>query len=501
MRTLVVRADAGPTIGVGHLMRCLALAQAWEANGGEVVFITACRSDILQKRLLDEGFEVVKLEHPHPAPDDLERTCEVLAEHPGAWVVLDGYHFDSPYQVCIKEKGHPLLVIDDTAHLEHYYADAIMNQNLHAGELEYRCEPDTKLLTGTKYVLLRREFLKWRGWKRAIPDVGRKVLVTLGGGDPENLTRKVIHALQRLQADGLEAVVVAGVSNPHYAELRSAIGDSPFSLRMESSQTNMSDLMAWADVAVTGGGSTCWELAFMGLPSIALILADNQERVVERLQVHGAVINGGMGSNVTADELTGAMTGLLTDPAKRSVMAKSGRELVDGEGAERVVGHLSGCGELVLRPAREEDCRLIWEWANDSDARAASFSSKRVPWDRHIKWFTSKINDTHCLFYVVTDCENRPIGQIRFDIEGDNATVSISLDRQARGKGYASKVIRMGSQKAFDSLGVRCIQAYIKPNNQASLRAFMKAGFKNHGHTRINGHDAVRFVLTKEEKA
>ncbi|HIE10725.1 MAG TPA: UDP-2,4-diacetamido-2,4,6-trideoxy-beta-L-altropyranose hydrolase, partial [Kiritimatiellae bacterium] len=109
-------------------MRCLALAQAWKAHGGKAVFVTACESDALRQCILDEGFQVVLLERPYPESGDWKQTSQILRRHPGTWVVLDGYHFDSGYHRRIKEAGHPLLVIDDMAHLDHYCADIVLNQ-------------------------------------------------------------------------------------------------------------------------------------------------------------------------------------------------------------------------------------------------------------------------------------------------------------------------------------------------------------------------------------
>jgi len=229
-KPLVIRADANTRIGTGHLMRCLALAQGWKDSGGQVIFITACSNEPLLQRLYDEGFVVHRLEHPYPDPQDWEMTKQLLSEHLGAWLVLDGYHFDSEYQWLVKEAGYRFLVIDDMAHLPHYYADIVVNQNLHAEQLHYPCEPYTQLLLGTQYVLLRREFLKGQGWKREIPEVARKVLVTLGGSDPDNVTLKVIRAINKLKIKGLEIKVVIGPSNPHMASLKEAIHHSPLTV-------------------------------------------------------------------------------------------------------------------------------------------------------------------------------------------------------------------------------------------------------------------------------
>jgi len=339
-KPLLIRADANAQMGTGHLMRCLALAQGWKERGGPAILITACDSDGLLQRLRDEGFPVIQLGATYPDPSDWETTSQVLAAHPDAWVVLDGYHFDSAYQLQVKGSGHRLLVIDDMAHLDHYYADILLNQNIHAKQLDYSCEPYTRLLLGTEYVLLRSEFLVWREWQREIPDVARKVLVTLGGGDPDNQTLKVIRALQQVDVEGLEAIVVVGASNPHYQELDFAIRNSPLTIRLVRNVSNMPELMAWADVAVSAGGSTCWELAFMGLPTILMALAENQKGIAGGLSEMGAVQNLGWFEQVTERHISETLLSVLNDKAQHQEMSRKGRSLVNGMGRSRVVSLL-----------------------------------------------------------------------------------------------------------------------------------------------------------------
>lgn len=338
--TLLIRADANAQMGTGHLMRCLALAQAWQAQGGEAIFITACDSEGLLQRLRGEGFQVIELDETYPDSDEWDAASQVLAAHPDAWVVLDGYHFDPAYQRRIKEAGHPLLVIDDMAHLDHYDADVILNQNIHATQLDYSCEPDTRLLLGTDYVLLRREFWPWREWKREIPDVARKVLVTLGGGDPDNQTLKVIRALQQVNVNGLEAIVVVGASNPHYGELTFVAQNSGDKIRLVHNVSNMPDLMAWADLAFTAGGSTCWEIAFLGLPSAVLVVADNQREIAEGLNKAKVSRNLGWWEGVSQSQVAKALLDLSGDQRERLRMSRNGRTLVDGRGVERVISAL-----------------------------------------------------------------------------------------------------------------------------------------------------------------
>jgi UDP-2,4-diacetamido-2,4,6-trideoxy-beta-L-altropyranose hydrolase len=347
-RFLVIRADANAHTGTGHLMRCLALAQGWKTRGWQATFITACDSDGLCRRLRDDGFQVITLERSYPDPADWKTTSQVLVAHSGAWVVLDGYHFDPAYQRQIREAGHRLLVIDDMAHLDYYYADVVLNQNINAEQLRYSREPYTRLLLGTRYVLLRREFLRWQGWKREMPETARKVLVTLGGGDPDNQTLKVIRALQQVDADRLEAVVVVGASNPHSRELQSAIRSSQFAIRLAWNVTNISELMSWADVAVSAGGSTCWEMAFMGLPNVLLVLAENQRSIAEGLSEADVTLNLGWFEQVMDVHIVEALSSLLNDRNRRQQMSYNGQMLVDGMGSERAVSALQVQMQLHL---------------------------------------------------------------------------------------------------------------------------------------------------------
>src|SRR5215216_4793334 len=160
---LLIRADASAQIGTGHIMRCLALAQAWQAQGGAVTFATMkTLPDALQTRLQNEHIVLHLLDTKPGSADDAAQTA-ALAASLGAAVVVDGYHFGGDYQYTLKSAGLKLLFIDDNVHADHYYADFVLNQNIYANEAMYaNREPRTILLLGPRYVLLRLEFWRWR---------------------------------------------------------------------------------------------------------------------------------------------------------------------------------------------------------------------------------------------------------------------------------------------------------------------------------------------------
>ena len=483
-------------------MRCIALAQAWQDQGGAVTFLSHCDSEAIRQRILDEGFEFIPIEKPYPDPSDLQKTLRQLSAFSfqlsaPIWLVLDGYHFTPDYQKAIKESGYRLLVIDDMAHLGHYYAEIVLNQNIHAEQLHYSCEPYTRLLLGTKYVLLRREFLKWRGWKRQIPEKAKKILVTMGGSDPDNVTLKIIRALNSLNDPELEVKIVAGPTNQNISSLENELHLSSFTFELLSNVRNMPELMAWADVAVSAGGSTCWEMAYMGVPSIILVLAENQKEVAKELYSAGVALNLGWYAEIREPELVEALTTLIFNQIRREAMIQEGKKLADGDGVARIIMYLMD-RNMWLRPARKSDCYLFWKWANDPKVRAAAFSSDPIPWEVHAQWFAQKLNQSTCFLFVALDNQDTPIGQVRFDFDDKGEVeIDVSIDEHKRSRGYGSLLISMAVEKLFRETPLSKVHAFIKLHNKVSMQAFERAGFKRQEVQTIKGSESIHYVKLK----
>jgi len=478
-------------------MRCLSLAQAWKDSGGEVTFLTTPGVRPLEERVVSEGMQIIHISAQPGSAADAKDTATTARDSCASWIVVDGYHFGADYQAIIKNSGHRLLVLDDYGHASHYYSDIVLNQNLQADESIYsNREVDTQLLIGTRYSLLRREFLKWHGWKREVPTVARKVLVTLGGGAPDNATLKVVQALQLVKMDGMEGLIVVTGSNAQYQEIQSSILQSTMAMRLLNNVKKMPELMAWADVAIAAAGITAWELAFMGLPSLFIVRANNQNDTSERLNNLGAAINLGPVADLSCDKIARELEKCLVAADVRAEMAHHGRQLIDGNGASRVLLHLNS-DKLHIRELRESDCEQLWEWANDPDVRAVSFSLEPISWEKHVEWFQLKLNEPNCVFQIATTGREIPAGQIRYDLDGDHAVVSISLDREFRGKGYGSLLIWHSAQELFHTMPVTTIHAYVKQGNEASVRAFQKAGYRKLGQTTIRDQEAVHLVLSR----
>lgn len=340
---LLIRADASSEIGIGHVMRTLALAQAWQDQGGRVLYLMAPPPEALKQRLLRASCALRLLE-PHAADDPMQvlLTARVLG---AVACVVDGYAFDASYQQILTEAGLPVLWIDDEAHAAPYTAPVILNQNPHATPHAYHERPDhATLLLGLRHALLRREFAQAQPLAD-VPDGAPRVVVTFGGSDAAGLTQtawETLHAARILHPD-LKADLILG---PAYAGPEAWLHDveaTPWAT-VHRAVEDLVPLLRPATVALAAAGSTTWELARLGVPSLLLTVAPNQQPIAQAAEKAGIAWTlgevGDLDSGMLARVLTDALTELLGDPSAQATMRAAGPPLVDGGGAQRVVESL-----------------------------------------------------------------------------------------------------------------------------------------------------------------
>lgn len=334
---LLVRADASTAIGSGHVTRCLALAKAWQDTGSRVCYLMAESIPALDEWLARENVEQARFSVEPGSKEDAEQTAACAHRLDVSWVVVDGYRFRPDYVRTLKASGVRVLFLDDDARFDSYSADVVLNQNIDANAGMYRkTEPGTRLLLGAEYVLLRPEF-RAEPRTRVIAGVARKLLVTMGGSDPENVTLKVMQALSGMAETDFEAAIVVGGGNPHYASLQAAAERLPGKICLERNPANMARLMSGVDVAISAAGGTCWELAFLGVPMIVIVLTSDQEANASAISQQGAALSLGWHANLSAHQISDALRNVLGDGERRRVMSERGQRLVDGRGAARVV--------------------------------------------------------------------------------------------------------------------------------------------------------------------
>ena len=463
--------------------------------GGRAVFAMAETTPAIEARLTAESCQIFPLSSSAAGTtDDSLRTIALAREQQADWIVVDGYRFTTEYQRALKAAELKVLFVDDYGHTGQYLADLVLNQNVSvAAEMYADREPQTRLLLGPRYCLLRREFAAWQQWNREVLPIGRRVLVMMGGSDPGNLTARVMDALKLVRVQDLEATVVAGGSNPHFEELEKAASQSGQKITVKRDVTNMAELMAAADAAISAAGSTCWELCLLGLPALLLDVADNQTAIARELDSRGCAIHVG-DRTAPVEKIAHHLEQLLHSREQRQSLSQRSRELVDGKGARRVVSVLRGTQSLWLRRARPEDAPLLWQWANDPEVRAASFSSDPIPWETHVAWFAGKLGHRKRLILIAEDEEATACGQIRFDGSDGDWEVDVSIASTMRGRGFASELIGLGVRAIQKEDHVARVHAFVKPANAASVRAFENANFKRKGTEKIRGNAAIHLL-------
>jgi UDP-2,4-diacetamido-2,4,6-trideoxy-beta-L-altropyranose hydrolase len=492
VRTLI-RGDASARIGIGHVIRCFALTEELIARGEEVTMAAASLPEPLRETLLAAGVRVERVDARPGSPEDGARTTEFAAAMNAHWIVIDGYQFGPSFQSTLKLGSRRLLVVDDTGHAATPQADVILNQNPYADSGMYLdVAAATRLLLGTRYALLRRQFTAARPAHRAAPPEASRILVTLGGGDALDTTRRLLDALARTLPASAEVVVVTGPASEAGDFLREAIGRAPFSVRVEHDVANMAALMAWADVSVSGGGGTCLELAFMGIPNCIVTMADNQREVARAFDSAGAALD--LGEWCAREDHGQRVAALAGDRERRAEMALRGRTLVDGRGAGRVAGIMQSA-ILRLRPAVSDDEELLWRWRNDPEVRAWSFRTEPIPRDEHAGWFRSAMASQDTVLWICSDGDGTPIGQGRIRIRGTEGEISVSLAAPWRRRGYGRALVELVTEQclAGDRAG-SSVTALIKVGNEGSRCVFEGAGYVLSGGLDVAGVPAWRYV-------
>jgi len=340
-KKVLIRTDGSQQIGFGHISRCLALAEALALQGIEVDFVVKATSDQVARVIARQGYAV------HHLSKDSSETKSLFesAQHQQARVIcVDTYEADAAYLQALKDFGRKVIFIDDFARFP-IPADMVVNYNAYAPDLTYQVASATRLLLGTRYALLQQRFKKARDHHaikiqacpaRATDRPGHgNVLVMFGGSDLHNWSAKIASALLQSLPDATRVTVITGPASATRHELE-ALAKTASRLEVKPQPEDLPAIMATASLAISGAGVTAYELACLGVPSLLLVLADNQFRNAEALDRFGIATSLGWHENLHLEEIATAVATHLADTEKLARMSERGRQLVDGMGAERV---------------------------------------------------------------------------------------------------------------------------------------------------------------------
>lgn len=354
---VLVRADASTDIGTGHVMRCLTLADALTAAGHAVRFITRLHPGYLADAIRSRGYPVDALPARNESgltgyarwlgtteAQDAADCTALIDEYRPDWLVVDHYALGQAWETRFRSETTQILAIDDLAERAHT-CDLLLDQTWSRAAADYQglIPAGCDALCGSDYALLRPEFAARRehSLRRRREGAVRSILVTMGGVDKDNATGQILSALaQSALAPGTELTVVMGASAPWRDAVATAARAMPWPTQVVSGVSDMADRMANADLAIGAAGATSWERCCLGLPSVMVVLAENQRTVATNLEKAGAALLIDEPAKITTHlpDLIGA---LVANPERVKQMARQAAAIVDGRGAERVVATIA----------------------------------------------------------------------------------------------------------------------------------------------------------------
>ena len=321
---MLFRCDAGPAVGLGHFVRCLALAEEVATRGTPVLFVSAFGGlDWPARQLRRRGFAHVL------APSDAPALAALATERDAVAVVVDSYAFDRDFFAALAKGVFKVIALDDEA-IRELPVDMIVNTNFGAENMTYAARPDTVRLLGADYALLRHDIRIHRAAaaQRTFNDPATRVLVTLGGTDPAGLTRVALAALAKTGLPLSVRVLTGAITR--------SLGPISGNLNCAAlpGVDDIASHMLWCDVALSAAGSTAWELACLGAPMALVPVAENQLVVYGPLVDTGAAV--GLDRAADVDAWAAVLGDLLRDRSRRAALAGVAAQLVDGQGAQRV---------------------------------------------------------------------------------------------------------------------------------------------------------------------
>jgi UDP-2,4-diacetamido-2,4,6-trideoxy-beta-L-altropyranose hydrolase/UDP-4-amino-4,6-dideoxy-N-acetyl-beta-L-altrosamine N-acetyltransferase len=420
---VVFRVDASIKMGMGHVMRCLTLAQVLKEDGSSVEFV--CRK--LEGNLIDKihlsGFNVYELEafekaeldnklmHSHwlgaTQQQDASACVDILKPNQTDWLIVDHYALDEDWQNRLKPYCEKLMVIDDLADRRHQ-CDILLDQTFGRQQEDYSelTPKDCQLLLGSQHALLRSEFAKWRPYsleRRSKPEF-KQLFINMGGVDVENITEKILDELKICNLpNDLKITIVMGGSAPHLESVKSKATTLPFKIEVKVDVDNMAEIMANSDIAIGASGSTTWERCCLGLPAIQIVIAKNQLFSAETLAHHNIV--------KLAKEIKETTYLLESSSEWMKSVSSSALEICDGMGSYKVFNKMTNYkitlkkfGEIDLCNyvnLNEHDKLLVLNMRNHSQVRKWMYSQDNISKKDHFIFIKSLESDIDRCYFLI----------------------------------------------------------------------------------------------------
>ena len=485
MKTVIYfRADGHSKIGLGHVIRSLALADCLKERF-DCRFIIRNPSDSIRTLIEKSCSEIYELPEfsSHEGENFLlppeqkgvtalgsgtfTHEAELLSKtifKGNEILVLDGYNFDSEYQKILKLSVGKLVCIDDI-HSTHFHADVIINHAAGVTENDYSAEAGAQFCFGFDYLLLREPILRAAASENYARD-NRNFLICLGGADPKNDTIRVLKMVATEVPEGHIYVIVG--SAYQYEDELNAYRDSNYNVTIlrNLNAEEMAEVMKSCGTAITSPSTVSLEYLVIGGNLFLYQIADNQTRIFNFLTKNQLAFD---------FEKFGK-----TEPIHQNVARANQKAIIDGKSPKRLINifrALSFDLSSNLRWARGYDVMDYFELANESGTRQGSFSKEKIPFSTHEQWFYRKLANQNVQMYLL-EIDGEFAGQIRFDV-AEKAIVSYSIAPKFRGMGYGKLLLKKGIEKFRKETNSNIeIEGFVKKENKPSNRIFQNLGFR-----------------------
>lgn len=497
----LIRADANATIGIGHVMRCLALAEWAKDRGLKAVLCTKFPHPFLQQKLESLGGKFLLIpESDKPSSkayahsawlkgDELEDAEQTMAAvqklncgHP-LFIVVDHYALGAPWENVLSRLTKNIVVIDDLSDRKHD-CNIIVDQTFGKEQESYEglVIDDCKRLIGEKFILLRKEFSSFA--TNRIKSKTPRLLIALGGADPHNhsLTlAKWIH--ESHLANRLRLSILTTSINPNLHALKQYCDDN---IELLIDVERVASALKTFDLCIGAAGSSSWERSALQLPTLTVVLASNQKDIARHLHSVGATINLGEIDALKPSALTTSISSLLDHPDRSRELAKSAKKVCDGLGCDRVLDeilkNLDRASKVSIRPATPSDISFVHRLQCYPETRRYARNPSIPSYAEHSKWMKQKLQDNNSTFDIVELRQDQPCGVVRLDPTeetNDNYEISIFIDPAYFGQGIAKRAIEL----VLERNPKLPILATVMPENTSSIKLFLSLGFAQSGPT------------------
>lgn len=465
--------EGGKDYGYGHITRCSSIYHAFEHYNIFPRFIV--NGDNFIKPILSEiDVEIV------------DWTSDISLISQADIVVIDSYLADLDFYNKLSHEIPLVVYIDDNNRLN-YPKGIIVNGTLDVSNMNYFQRENMKYLVGNDFIPLRKDF--WDSSKLKINESIGNILISLGGNDLRNLTPKILKLLHDNYPNITKKVIIADSFN-NIQEIE-ALEKNDVELIYSPNSNEIVEVMQSVDLAISASGQTLYELACIGVPTIAIGIIDNQKNNIQNWINHGFIEYAGCWNDENLLNNILNKIDVLKDKETRYDKQLLGIRAVDGKGSLNLVKNILNeyyQNNSIFRTVQKEDCLKIFEIANDDEVRRFSFNSEKISLENHKKWFNNILEDNLVNFYVL-EYKNDLIGQLRLDFDEVYPVISISLNKKYRGFGLSKILLAKG----LDLIDGKVI-AYIKKENIRSISFFKSMGFKKDSEVIIKNCVALKFI-------